>query len=70
MAILGGDLTGKRIAPIVEDAGGLGRESTGEARRSADEAELDVVAAGSVTPATTRSWSARAYRRSRRTGGG
>jgi Icc-related predicted phosphoesterase len=40
VAILGGDLTGKKLAPIVEDAGGWDTSIAGAARRIADEAEL------------------------------
>jgi uncharacterized protein len=40
VAILGGDLTGKKLAPIVEDRGGWTTSMAGEERRIHDEDEL------------------------------
>jgi Icc-related predicted phosphoesterase len=46
VAILGGDLTGKKLAPVVEDGGGWTTSIAGEERRIADAVELEQVLDG------------------------
>ncbi|HEX9525939.1 MAG TPA: hypothetical protein VF951_00455, partial [Streptosporangiaceae bacterium] len=40
VAVIGGDLTGKRLAPVVEQAGGWRAEVLGREQTAADEDEL------------------------------
>ena len=59
VAILGGDLTGKRIVPVVEDPeGSFAAEFNGREFRADTDAELDASGAGSETLVSTRSPSA------------